>query len=325
VFIHGEHSSSNDAHFNTTWVFFAVQSEADITGEMTTTIPVILSTGSLWSYGLERCFALAAAAGFDGLELMVDQHWDTRQPAYLQLLIERYALPILAIHTPFMDLPGWPAGQAGLIRASVQLAEIIGASVVVHHLPWRMSYAFVRAGRRAFPLPLPFVSSEKQYRQWLLSGAYPALQAQTTVKLCIENMPKVPRFGRLWDFALWNSPEEIARFPRITLDTTHVGTWGEEPADVYPRFAGRVHHVHLSNYNGREHRHPEDGHLQLERFLKLLAAEGYQGMVAIELHPEAVEAGAADERVVARLASCVDFCRLPLTIPARSIATPSFA
>lgn len=275
-------------------------------------IPILLSTGSLWSYGLERCFALAAEAGFDGLELMVDQHWDTRQPDYLESLIERYALPVMAIHTPFMDVPGWPGGQAGLIRASAELAEAIGASVVVHHLPWRMSYAFVRAGGRAFPVPFPFLNSEKVYRRWLLSEDYPALQAQTAVKLCIENMPKVPRFGRRWDFALWNSPEAMARFPHITLDTTHVGTWGEQPADVYPRFGGRVHHVHLSNYDGREHRHPEDGQLELDRFLTLLAADGYSGSVAIELHPEAVNAGAADAQVVARLAACVDFCRRPL-------------
>jgi sugar phosphate isomerase/epimerase len=204
-----------------------------------------------------------------------------------------------------------------LIRASAELAEAVGASVVVHHLPWRMSYGFVRTGQRAFPVPLPLVGSERRYRQWLLSDDYPALQAQTAVKLCIENMPKVTRFGRRWDFALWNTPEEMLRFPYITLDTTHVGTWGEQPADVYPRFDGRVRHVHLSNYDGREHRHPEDGHLELDRFLTLLAADDYSGSVSIELHPEAVNAGAADAQVVARLAACVDYCRRPLgqTVP----------
>lgn len=275
-------------------------------------IPIILSSGSLWSYGLERCFALAAEAGFDGLEVMVDQHWDSRQPDYLARLSNRYSLPVLAIHTPFMDVEGWPNGQPGLIRASAELAEAVGATVVVHHLPWRMSYAFLRTGRRAFPLPLPFSSSERRYRDWLLSDAYPALQAQTAVKLCIENMPQVTYFGRRWDFALWNSPEAMARFPYITLDTTHVGTWGQQPADVYPRFGGRVRHVHLSNYDGREHRHPEDGHLDLQRFLQLLAADGYDGVVSVELHPEAVDAGAADAQVVARLAACVAFCKRPL-------------
>ena len=34
----------------------------------------IFSTGSLYTYNTDRCFAFAAAAGFDGIELMVDDH-----------------------------------------------------------------------------------------------------------------------------------------------------------------------------------------------------------------------------------------------------------
>ena len=41
----------------------------------------LFSTGSLYRYGTARCFEFAARAGFDGVEVMVDDRWDTRQPA----------------------------------------------------------------------------------------------------------------------------------------------------------------------------------------------------------------------------------------------------
>jgi hypothetical protein len=42
-----------------------------------------LSTGSLYTYGLDRVFGLAQKAGFDGIEVLVDGRWDTRQADYL--------------------------------------------------------------------------------------------------------------------------------------------------------------------------------------------------------------------------------------------------
>ena len=44
---------------------------------------LILSTASLRTYRIERCFAFAAESGFDGLELMVDSRYESRQPDYL--------------------------------------------------------------------------------------------------------------------------------------------------------------------------------------------------------------------------------------------------
>lgn len=39
---------------------------------------IALSTSSLPTYDLDRVSGLALDAGFDGIELMVDQQWDTR-------------------------------------------------------------------------------------------------------------------------------------------------------------------------------------------------------------------------------------------------------
>lgn len=269
----------------------------------------IFSTGSLWTYSIGRCFEFAAQAGFDGIEIMVDQRWETRQARYLHRLMDRFSLPILAVHNPFAAPPGWPQDKQMYLPESVVLAEAVGAPVVVHHLPWRVGYAKVQVGARTTFWLMPFVNPERPYRQWLVNGGYAQLQSETDVKLCIENMPATRVWGRDWNRAVWNTPAQIKRFNHITLDTTHLGTWGLDPAAVYSQLTGRVHHIHLSNFNGREHRRPENGRLDLKRFLRLLVEDGYTGAVSLELHPDALGAGKPDARIIELMATSLRYCR----------------
>ena len=269
----------------------------------------IFSTGSLYTYSVARCMDFAAQASFDGIELMVDHRWDTRQAAYLQSLIDRYEQPILAVHSPFIGrIPGWPRDEVARIKESVKLAEAVRAKVVVHHLPFRMGWFWLQAGSTRLPLPHPFDKRHQAYQQWL-EGDYVAFQASTDVKVCIENMPARQRLGRRWSGYRWNSPSEIIQFPAITLDTTHLGTWGIEPSAVYDQFQGRVQHVHLSNFDGREHRLPEYGHLQLDQLLTTLATTDYAGLITLELHPDTLQAGKADAVIVELLKNSLAYCR----------------
>jgi sugar phosphate isomerase/epimerase len=272
-------------------------------------IRFLFSTGSLYTYGLDRCFALAARAGFDGMEVVVDQRWDTRQTAYLADLIQKSGLPIGAFHAPFdsFRLPGWPESTPARIEVTVRMAEALGAAVVVHHLPLRWRIA--RFERRGLRLSIP-APGKSTYRRWLESSdGYKTLQAATPVLLCIENLPAIRIMGRLFNPALWNTATELARFPALTMDTTHLGTWGLDPLRHYEALAPRIRHIHLSNFNGQEHRRPDDGHLQLDRLLANLAATGYDGAITLELHPDALDAGASDERIAELMAGSLAFCR----------------
>ena len=67
------------------------------------TIPVVFSTGSLYPFGLDRSYGWAAEAGYDGVEIMMDERWDTVQEAYLNHLVEKHGIPILALHTPLHE------------------------------------------------------------------------------------------------------------------------------------------------------------------------------------------------------------------------------
>jgi len=99
---------------------------------------IALSSGSLYNYGTARVFELAAQAGYDGMEVLVDQRWDTRHPAYLRRLSDDYGLPILAVHNPFVfGVAGWPDDQLGRLQRTVALAQELGVPTVVTHLPFR--------------------------------------------------------------------------------------------------------------------------------------------------------------------------------------------
>ena len=221
----------------------------------------LFSTGSLYTYGIDRCFDFAARAGFDGMEVMTDGRWDSRQPVYLRGLIDRHGLPVLAVHTPLEDavVPGWPDDYPDRIRETVALAEALNAQVVVAHLPPRFRVHWLSIGRGRVPLVLP---GKNVYGEWL-EQSYAAFQETTSVPVCIENIPARKMFGRRTQIARWNTVDEIVRFPTLTLDTTHLGTWGMDPETVYRTLGKQVRHIHLSNFDGREHRRPEDGHLKL--------------------------------------------------------------
>ncbi len=270
----------------------------------------LFSTGSLYSYSIERCFDFAAAAGFDGIELLVDQRWESRHADYLLHLIERHDLPIGAVHNPFFFVPGWPEDQPGRIKETVELAKVTGAQVVVHHLPMRtgIGYGTLTVGKRRIFLPTLGWDMDGKYRRWL-EEEYAAFQEETAVTLCIENMPAKRLLGRRVSMAAWNTPEAWARFPALTLDTTHLGTWGLDPVEVYDRLRGKVRHVHLSNYNGQEHCRPEDGKLRLDRLVARLAETGYGGAITVELHPGALDAGEPDAHVIGLMRTSLEHCR----------------
>ncbi|MBN1138005.1 MAG: sugar phosphate isomerase/epimerase [Anaerolineae bacterium] len=271
---------------------------------------IALSTGSLYSYGLTRVFELAAEAGFDAVEILVDERWDTRQPAYLRRLSREAGLPIAAIHNPFLPhVPGWPSDPLGRLRLSAQVAREVGAPLVVTHLPLRIRWVRVelvgfKASRLTAPLPLP---GESAYRRFLLDGLA-RFEAEEAVVVAVENMPVKRLLGLELDIHALNRIDFLATLPHLTLDTTHLGTRGLDPVAVYERLKERVAHVHLSDFKETEHLLPGDGHLPLGELLERLARDGYRGVVTVELGPEALHA--EDEaRVKERLRQAVDFCR----------------
>lgn len=269
-----------------------------------------LSTGSLYTYGIARTFELAATAGFDAVEVMVDHRWDSRHPTYLRRLSQATGLPVAAVHSPFIPhVPGWSHDPQGRLRDACALARELDSRVVVAHLPLRIRAAKLeffgsRLGPLLLPLPLPAPGG---YRRFLLNGLA-QFEASEGVSVGVENMPCKRFLGRRMDIYHLNDVTTLASLPHLTLDTTHLGTWGLGLVSTYEKLRARIVHVHLSDFDGREHRLPQEGHLPLAEFLQTLSRDGYSGAVSLECNPAVLEA--EDEgRVLAHLRQAVGFCR----------------
>lgn len=270
----------------------------------------VLSTGSLYSYGLDRVFALAAETGFDGMEVLIDARWDGRQPDHLARLMQGSGLPITTVHTPFVPwVPGWPRDELQRLERSAEVARAVGAGVVVAHLPPRfygLRMELLGASVRPRTLPIP-IRKHSPYGRFLREEL-PAFEAAHGLRVGVENMPAKRLLGRRLNLYAMNDMGAMGGVPHVTLDTTHVGTWGVDLLAVYERLKERIVHVHLSNFDGREHRRPEQGDLPLAGLLQRLARDHYTGSVTLELGPDVLEA--EDERKVrAHLRRAVKFCR----------------
>jgi sugar phosphate isomerase/epimerase len=262
-------------------------------------MPILaLSTGSLHNYGLNRVWEFAAEAGFDAVEVMIDGKWDTRQADYLCRLAVANALPIAAFHTPFRPLAGFGEDYPACVRRALALARDVGARTVVAH---------------------PELANGTDHGQWLIEQ-YDELSPAGGPVLAIENLPYVPIIKRTRQQISisgakyrTHTVEQVARFPAITFDTTHFATAGVDILDAYGALRERTRHVHLSDFrDGKEHRLPGQGDLHLDLFLLALAESAYDGVITVELAPDALDAG-DDAAIRAHLRDTVAFCRASLT------------
>jgi sugar phosphate isomerase/epimerase len=288
-------------------------------------IPVALSTGSVYTYGTARAFEVAARAGFDGVEVIVDDTWDTRQPAYLRRLTDEHGVPVLSVHSPFGTASGWPRSEVARVQRSLEVAEALGARTLNVHLPFRVHDLFVAAGAWRWAAPVVPVSRDhREYRRWLLDGGLAAAQAGTPVTIAVENLPVRRVFGRRVNPYALNTWTDLRRFSSVCLDTTHCGTTGDDLLGVYDALSDRVAHLHLSDFDGRTQHLPVGrGHLPLVALLGRLAARRYPGLVVVELTPKALPV--EDEtRLVADLRRQRELCRRALQTPA-PLAAPTLA
>ena len=254
---------------------------------------ILLSSGSINNYGTDRIFEIARRLGFDGIELIVDRRTDTFHVPYLKTLIDRHRIPIEAVHAPFSFIKpaGWENGEIPRARRAVRLAEELGSRLVVLHGPF---------------------FTDRPYLEWLREGLA-SFQKTTSVILAVENMPSyrkllgrlgvrlgapaiqearrkkawrlVPRFLNPPCHCL-HRPENLLIFPRVVLDVTHLATGDYDPIRAFDVLGQRVVHVHLSNFDGKEHRELRRGVVDIAGFLRHLKTRGYQGDVCLEIMPE---------------------------------------
>ena len=242
---------------------------------------ISISTGTLFIFPLVKVFQMAAEAGFDGLELIINQDFQ-RVKARKLLADLNEIMPILSIHAPFMPLDGWGTPIDSLKR-SVELAAEAGIPLVNFHPP-------------------SWVGCEIGFWRWMYRVQdFQSEVGGGTVIVTIENMPWTGKF-KMNQYILSQTEKMIEFIAERnlfqTFDCTHMGSGKTNFINDFYLFygTGRIRNIHFSDYgHGKEHLLPGHGVLPLTRFLNHLRNTGYCETLTLELSPHEFP---RDERVI---------------------------
>ena len=270
-----------------------------MTGQLA--IPVALSTSSVYPERTPDAFEAAARLGYDGVEVMVYADPVSQSGDALASLVDYHQVPVLAVHTPSLLLTQlvWGREPWGKLLRAKELAERLGAKVVVLHPPFRWQRDYVRG-----------------FEQGLAKMA-----EETDVIFAVENMfpiragaTEVSGYAPHWD-------PTVLDVPNITLDLSHTAASASDAIAMANELGPRLAHVHLADGTGipngpvpDEHLVPGRGKQPCAELLRGIAATGYQGMVVAEVNTR--RAANRDERL-ADLTETLDFARTHLaSVPA---------
>jgi len=257
---------------------------------VTSRVPVLLSSSSVFPEPTAAAFEMAATVGYDGLEVMVWTDAVSQDAGALKGLADHYGVPVLSVHAPCLLVTQrvWSSDPWERLSRAAQLAETLGAPTVVVHPPfrWQGDYA------RHFAEGLAKVQSR-----------HPGLS------VAVENMFPVKMAGRWvvpynpgWD------PTEIG-FDAYTLDLSHCAASRIDALEMADRMGTGLRHVHLGDGTGEgrdEHLVPGRGNQPCAELLRSLAGRGFTGSVALEINTRKAASRPARE---ADLREALEFAR----------------
>jgi sugar phosphate isomerase/epimerase len=234
-------------------------------------------------------FSVAGDAGFSHIEVMVDNRPDSQDLATLRSLQASFQTDICSIHAPFLLISRKVWGQPlNKLLQSMSFARELGSRVVIIHLPyfWQIEYA-----------------------RWLYRSVN-QLNRETHLTVAVENAIYVNLRKRV-NLSFFNNLEDLGTFDSLVFDTSHFAISHTDLFAAWDRLGPRVKHIHLSNNYLKgfdDHELPQAGNLPLDRFLNRIAADGYDGIITLELNPGSLGAKSGRDEVVKRLASSLEFC-----------------
>src|SRR5256885_634900 len=209
--------------------------------------PVALSTSSVYPERTPDAFELAARLGYDGVEVMVYTDPVSQEADALRRLSDYHQLPIVSVHAPNLLLAQrvWGRAPWEKLRKAQELAERVGARVVVLHPPFRWQRDYVRG----------------------FETGLAAMAEETDVIFAVENMyqlhagaSEVVPYAPHWD------PTALD-VPNVTLDLSHTAASGSSALIMATELGSRLAHVHLADGAGSAgaavvHVHIRDGAAQ---------------------------------------------------------------
>ena len=250
---------------------------------------VALSTASVFPDRVPDAFEIAARLGYDGLEVMVSADAVSQDVDVLRRLADYHGMPVLALHAPCLLVTQrvWGREPWGKLVRSKEVAEALGAKVVVVHPPfrWQRDYA-------------------KDFTEGLAQ-----MSEESDIVFAVENMYPLRAGGaEVAPYAPHWNPVQMDT-PHVTLDLSHTAVSGSDAIAMAEELGGRLAHVHMADGSGLpkdEHLVPGRGTQPCAPLLRKLAADGYNGTVVLEVNTR--RAATRDARL-ADLAEALAFTR----------------
>ncbi len=236
-----------------------------------------LSTASVYPESTAHAFGYASSLGYDAVEVMVGIDALSQQTAAVKQLSDHHEMPICAVHAPCLLFTQrvWGTDPWGKLERSAEMAEAVGADVVVVHPPFRW---------------------QKEYAAGFVDGIA-ALESSTGIAFAVENMYpwRSPSRGaakrgptkRSMEMYLpgWDPSEED--YANTTVDLSHAAIAHDDVVEMADRLGDRLRHVHLTDGTGSakdEHLVPGRGTIGADRFLAHLARTDFAGDVVLEIN-----------------------------------------
>jgi sugar phosphate isomerase/epimerase len=227
-----------------------------------------LSSASVYPESTAHAFGWAAQLGYDAVEVMVGIDSLSQQVDAVKKLSDHHQVPICAVHAPCLLFTQrvWGTDPWVKLEKSAEMADAVGADVVVVHPPFRW---------------------QKDYAAGFVEGIA-SLEARTGIAFAVENMypwRASSRRGMQMYVPGWDPSEED--YANTTIDLSHAAIARSDVIEMADRMGSSLRHVHLTDGTGSakdEHLVPGRGTQPAAGLLHHLADTGFAGHVVVEIN-----------------------------------------
>jgi sugar phosphate isomerase/epimerase len=231
-------------------------------------IQIALSTASVFPERVPDAFEMAARLGYDALEVMVTADPVSQDAGVLARLSQYHGIPVVAVHAPNLIVTQrvWGRDAWGKLDRSRDLAQALGARVVVVHPPFRWQRDYARD----------------------FEAGLNKLSADSGIAFAAENLyPLRPGGAEVTAYAPHWNPVELD-VTHATLDVSHAAVSGSDVLEMAGQLGPRLAHVHLGDGTKAglpdEHLVPGRGTQPCAELLGKLRADDYRGVVVLEVN-----------------------------------------